>query len=213
MAGLIKRILGIEQLERDSHTLFEYIRDLARYSEVLDQEDARIREAVRALEHDLSVARGEWEAHLAEVGVRLRALGEELDKKVSLTDLAPIVAQVKELLQLLQQRAEEAVALSCGTGCNGPPAPLQHLTDPARELHQLPPALRQVVTVLFDAEGPLSYGQIAKRIGKEPSTARSYIHRLRERGFPIDSHGGFGMRKAVSLPLAIRRQLAIPGPG
>lgn len=210
LTGLIKRFLGIEQLEQDYRKLRQYMSDLIRYLEVFEHEQAKIWQALGALHNDSSLKHREWQDQGAQMAEELRALGEKLDHKVNLEEFNQIAIKVRTLLRLLQHHSNAAIT-SCNSRCNSQEDLLQQPIDPAKQIQKFPAALKRVVTVLFDAEQPLTYAQVAQRIGKEPSTARSYIHRLRERGFPLEFHETLGAQKRVSLPLAIRRQLAIPG--
>lgn len=205
MLPLIKKVLGIKELERDQEA-FE--RKLSSLTDLVKKLSRRGENLVREVE-EIRSSQKKRSANLSRLKNRLQTLREDLKSKVGEEEFGQVeveISQIKKLLQQIKRNSSTERTVKKGKGQKGNSFTIQDM------INQLPSSLRKVVKTLFEGEKPLSYSGLANRIEKKEATARSYVYRLKEKGFPLEFSNKAGERKKVKLPLRVKRQLTVPNP-
>lgn len=81
-----------------------------------------------------------------------------------------------------------------------PKVPLAHT------LERLPKSRRALVNILLQAESPISYKQIASKMGLTYNTVKVYIRDIRESGFPIEEYLAQN-KKLLNIPNSVKAAL------
>lgn len=204
MFQLIKRLLNIDKLERDQRELEEDLAALADLVKTLSKKDASLTQEVESLR----ASHRKISARFDHLENRLQKLREKLESKAEVEKFDRIEDEIDQITDLLQRvkRSQE--------NNNGPAIRKENPKDSTIQgvINELPNSLKGVVKTLFEGEAPLTYRELAERIDKKEATARSYVYRLTEKGFPLEFKEVEGERKKVKLPLKVKRQLTVPEP-
>ena len=78
-----------------------------------------------------------------------------------------------------------------------PKMPLEHI------LEKLPKSRRVLVNILLQAESPISYKQIATKMGLTYNTVKVYVRDVRESGFPIEEYMAQN-KKLLNIPNSVK---------
>ena len=78
-----------------------------------------------------------------------------------------------------------------------PKIPLEHI------LEKLPKSRRVLVNILLEAESPISYKQIATKMGLTYNTVKVYVRDVRESGFPIEEYMAQN-KKLLNIPNSVK---------
>ena len=78
-----------------------------------------------------------------------------------------------------------------------PNIPLEHI------LEKLPKSRRVLVNILLEAESPISYKQIATKMGLTYNTVKVYVRDVRESGFPIEEYM-VQNKKLLNIPNSVK---------
>lgn len=203
MLQAIKSLLGIKKLERNQRVLKKNLssllvlaKKLSRGEEGLVRGFKKIRTSQQKISDDLGCIEN-----------RLQAIREELKSKIEEEEIDQIEGEISHIKDLLQQVKQDNLTEGIVEKVKNKKRNNFTIQD---MIHQLPSSLKEVVKTLFEGEKPLSYSRLASRMGKKEATARSYVYRLKEKGFPLEFSNSTGERKKVKLPLRVKRQLTVP---
>lgn len=205
MRQLIKRLLNIDKLEQDQRKLEKDLASLADLVKTLSKRKTHLSQELEKLQS----SNREISVRMDHLENRLRAIGEDLETKAGVEKFDRIEGEVDQITDLLQQVKRDNYENNTGPSIgkeNPKGSTIQEV------INNLPNSLKRVVKVLFNSETPLTYQELAERMDKKEATARSYIYRLTEKGFPLESIEKEGERKKVKLPLKVKRQLTVPEP-
>ncbi|RLG12931.1 MAG: hypothetical protein DRN71_05580 [Candidatus Nanohalarchaeota archaeon] len=78
-----------------------------------------------------------------------------------------------------------------------PKMPLEYI------LERLPKSRRVLVNILMEAESPISYKQIATKMGLTYNTVKVYVRDVRESGFPIEEYMAQN-KKLLNIPNSVK---------
>ena len=78
-----------------------------------------------------------------------------------------------------------------------PKMPLKHI------LEKLPKSRRVLVNILMEAESPITYKQIATKMGLTYNTIKVYVRDVRESGFPIEEYMAQN-KKLLNIPNSVK---------
>lgn len=199
MLQLIKRLLNIDKLERDQRELEKDMASLAGLVNTISKKGASLTQEVGSLR----TSHRKISVRVDHLENRLQKLSEELETKAGVEKFDQIKDEIDQIIDLLQRVKRNNYEK------NDEP----RKGSPVREvINALPDSLKRVIKILFESEAPLTYRELAERMDKKEATARSYVYRLTEKGFPLEFIEREGERKKVKLPLQVRRQLTLPDP-
>lgn len=203
MLQAIKSLLGIKELERNQRvlkkklsSLIVLVKKLSRGEENLVREFKEMRISQQKISDDLGCIEN-----------RLQAIREELKNKIEEEEIDQIEGEISHIKDLLQQVKQDNLTEGIVEKVKNKKRNNSTIQD---RIHQLPSSLKEVVKTLFEEGKTLSYSRLASRMGKKEATARSYVYRLKEKGFPLEFSNKTGERKKVRLPLRVKRQLTVP---
>ncbi|MFH1126610.1 MAG: HTH domain-containing protein [archaeon] len=180
----IKKIHNMIELDKDS----------------MDRYDGRIKKIMEAV-YQMNAKF----ADLAVMGQLAIENRERLDKYsrkiVTKEELEALRHEVLNISALAQTDIEDHPEMILETKLQSEPK-----ASLAEILEQLPNSRRALVNILLHAESPISYKQIATKMGLTYNTVKVYVRDIRESGFPIEEYIAQN-KKLLNIPNSVKATL------